>query len=122
MSHFKPVLKQFGLTEQQWRVIRVLAACGQLEASDLARRSMLLAPSLTRILQYLQRESLIIRKVHKNDQRRVLLRLSPEGERLFVEVAPEAEAVYARMEESFGRRRMEKLYELLADFYRSELK
>lgn len=117
MSHFKPMLREFGLTEQQWRVIRVLAAYGQLDASDLARRSILLAPSLTRILQFLEGERLVKRLTHQSDQRRVLLQLSPKGEALFVKVAPAAEAVYAKMEKSFGAARMEELYQLLADFY-----
>jgi homoprotocatechuate degradation regulator HpaR len=117
MSHFKPMLRQFGLTEQQWRVIRVLAAYGQLEASELAHRSMLLAPSLTRILQFLVSEGLVKRLSHKSDQRRALLQLSAKGERLFVAVAPAAEAVYAKMEAAFGTARMDELYQLLADFY-----
>lgn len=117
MAQFKPMLRDFGLTEQQWRVIRVLAAYGQMEASELARRSILLAPSLTRILQFLEGERLIKRQSHKSDQRRALLELSEKGEKLFVKVAPAAEAVYARMEKSFGSARMEELYRLLADFY-----
>ena len=117
MSHFKPMLREFGLTEQQWRVIRVLAAYGQLEASELAHRSMLLAPSLTRILQFLVSDGLVKRLSHKSDQRRALLQLSTKGERLFVAVAPAAEAVYAKMEAAFGAARMDELYQLLADFY-----
>jgi homoprotocatechuate degradation regulator HpaR len=117
MSRFKPMLREFGLTEQQWRVIRVLAAYGQLEASELAHRSMLLAPSLTRILQFLVSEGLVKRLSHQSDQRRALLQLSAKGERLFVAVAPAAEAVYAKMEATFGTARMDELYQLLADFY-----
>ena len=116
MSRFKPLIREFGLTEQQWRVIRVLAAYGQLEASELAQRCMLLAPSLTRILQFLVSEGLIKRRSHQSDQRRALLQLSAKGERLLVAAAPAAEAVYEKIEASFGTARMEELYRLLADF------
>ena len=117
MSRFRPMLRGFGLTEQQWRVIRVLAQFGQIDATELARRSLLLAPSLTRILQTLESEGLVKRLADSGDQRRAYPVLSAKGERRFAEVAPAAEAVYAHMEKAFGASRMESLYELLADFY-----
>jgi len=117
MSRFRPMLRGFGLTEQQWRVIRVLAQFGQIDATELARRSILLAPSLTRILQTLESEGLVKRLADSGDQRRAWLVLSAKGERRFAEVAPAAEAVYAHMEKAFGTSRMESLYELLAEFH-----
>jgi homoprotocatechuate degradation regulator HpaR len=104
------------LTEQQWRAVRVLAEFGRLDASELARRSFLLAPSLTRILQFLEGEGLIRRLADRGDQRRAFLVLSAKGERLFAAVAPASEAIYAQMEKAFGKSRMEALYALLADF------
>ena len=41
---FGPMLRDHGLTEQQWRVIRALAALNNVDAGELARRSFLLAP------------------------------------------------------------------------------
>lgn len=117
MSRFRPMLRGFGLTEQQWRVIRVLAEFGQIDASQLARRSILLAPSLTRILQTLESEGLVNRLADSGDQRRAWLVLSPKGQRKFAEVAPSAEAVYAHMEKAVGTSRMESLYQLLAEFH-----
>ena len=117
MSRFRPMLREFGLTEQQWRVIRVLCEFGRLDASELARRSMLLAPSLTRILQFLEGEGLVRRLADRGDQRRAFLELSPRGERLFASVAPASESIYAEMEGAFGASRMDALYTLLADFY-----
>lgn len=122
MSYFKPMLRKYGLTEQQWRVIRVLAAYGQLEASELAHRSILLAPSLTRILQFLVSEGYVDRQSHQADQRRALLQLSAKGEELFVKVAPAAEAIYVKMEKVFGTARLDTLYLLLTDFYGSVAK
>jgi homoprotocatechuate degradation regulator HpaR len=116
MARFRPMLREFGLTEQQWRVIRVLAEYGRIDASELARRSMLLAPSLTRILQFLESQGLVRRLADKGDQRRAFLELAPRGRRLFNAVAPASESIYDELEKSFGRSRMETLYGLLADF------
>lgn len=119
MSRFRPMLREFGLTEQQWRVIRVLQEYGRLDATELARRSILLGPSLTRILQFLETKNLIRRSMDDEDQRRVHLMLTAKGKRLFNVVAPQSEAIYADMEKSFGRDRMEALYRLLSDFYKT---
>ena len=46
MSRFRPMLREHGLTEQQWRVIRALADYKEIDAGELAKKSFLLAPSL----------------------------------------------------------------------------
>ena len=117
MARFRPVLREHGLTEQQWRVIRALADSEQIDASELARRSFLLAPSLTRILQFLEKEKLVERRSDSSDQRRSVLKLTAKGQNLFQCVGPDSEDRYAEIEAEFGHKRLEALYELLADFY-----
>lgn len=116
MARFRPMLRSHGLTEQQWRVIRVLAACPDIDASDLARRSLLLAPSLTRILQYLEAEKLVRRADHAHDQRRAVFALTARGEQRFAQVAPDAESLYAGIAAQFGPAKLERLFALLAEF------
>ncbi len=116
MLRFRPMLRQHGLTEQQWRVIRVLAACPNIDASGLAARSVLLAPSLTRILQHLQAQRLLKRKVDAKDQRRAVFELSARGTALFDTVAPDSEQVYGAIAQAFGADRLQTLYDLLAEF------
>ena len=119
MARFRPMLRNHGVTEQQWRVIRALAEYDRIDAGELAERSILLAPSLTRILQYLEQEKLIRRKANSNDQRRQVVELTAKGRRLFDKVGPASEALYADIEAAFGIDRLEQLYEMLADFYNS---
>jgi len=117
MSRFRPMLRQHGLTEQQWRVIRALAAYQRIDASELAKRSFLLAPSLTRILQFLERAQLIKRSSDANDQRRSVFALTNKGRRIYDEVGPDSELLYAEIEKEFGVDKLETLYKLLAEFY-----
>lgn len=117
MTRFRPMLRAFGLTEQQWRVIRVLAEYRKLDATDLARRSMLLGPSVTRILQFLESNGLISRLEDQTDQRRVVLSLTAKGRRVFDTIAPESEAIYAQIESDFGQEKMTVLYTLLSEFF-----
>jgi len=117
MSRFRPMLRNHGLTEQQWRVIRALADYRKIDASELARRSFLLAPSLTRILQHLETEGIVKRSSDANDQRRSVFVLTSRGKRIFDTVAPDSELLYAEMEAEFGARNLERLYDLLGRFY-----
>ena len=117
MSRFRPMLRRHGLTEQQWRVIRALAAYQKIDASEIARKSFLLAPSLTRILQFLERANLIKRSSDANDQRRSVFALTAKGRRIYDEVGPDSELLYAEIEKEFGVDKLETLYTLLAEFY-----
>lgn len=119
MARFRPMLRDHGLTEQQWRVVRALAALDNIDAGELARRSFLLAPSLTRILQYLESEKLVARSSDAHDQRRAVFTLTPRGKKLFSRVAPDSEALYADIEREFGVEKLKTLYQLLAEFYQS---
>ena len=51
MTPIRQMLSESGLTEQQWRVLRVLDEHGALEPSQLAKHAALLLPSQTRIVQ-----------------------------------------------------------------------
>ena len=119
MARFRPMLRDHGLTEQQWRVIRALAAVDNIDAGELARRSFLLAPSLTRILQHLESEKLVKRSSDANDQRRAVFALTTAGLKLFSVVGPDSEALYTEIEREFGVEKLEMLYDLLADFYQT---
>lgn len=117
MARFRPTLRKHGLTEQQWRVIRVLAENDSIDASEVAARSYLLAPSLTRILQFLEKAELVTRASDSSDQRRSVLTLTTKGRQVFARVGPDSERRYAEIEATFGQERLEQLYHLLADFY-----
>lgn len=119
MARFRPMLRDHGLTEQQWRVIRALSQYNHIDAGELAERSFLLAPSLTRILQHLENEGLIRRKQNAKDNRKAVVTLTAKGRRKFDKVAPHSETLYAAMEKDFGSDRLQALYGLLADFYKT---
>src|SRR3954469_8219296 len=73
MRQFRPSLRKHGLTEQQWRILRALAAVETIEVTELARVAFLLGPSLSRNLRDLEARGLIVRKLVARDQRRSML-------------------------------------------------
>lgn len=115
MAHFRPMLRKHDLTEQQWRVIRVLASEPTMDASELARRSLLLAPSLSRILAHLETKGVVGRTPDLADQRRSVLALTVAGRKKFRAVGPDSEALYGEIEARFGRKKLATLYSLLAE-------
>lgn len=115
MEEFRPLLRRFDLTEQQWRVMRVLFEAGEVEATALAGTSMILAPSLSRILSHLEARGLISRRPQQADQRRTAIALSAKGRRLFERVAPQSEAHYAAITRALGGARLAQLFELLEE-------
>ena len=62
MQRFRPMLAEFGLTEQQWRVLRALASAEEpLEVTQVAERTELLPPSVSRIVADLNEPRRLLR-------------------------------------------------------------
>jgi homoprotocatechuate degradation regulator HpaR len=115
MSHFRPILADHDVTEQQWRVLRALSEAGQLDATEVAEKAFILAPSLTRMLRSLEERGLITREKDEADGRRVLLALAPAGQAVIDEVMPDSRRVYADIDARFGARRVDALLDMLEE-------
>lgn len=113
MQRFRPHLNAHGLTDQQWRIIRALNEVDELEIVELGKVCCLHAASLSRILPKLEEDGLILRRSHKNDQRRVVVSLAAKGRRLFESLAPQSEAIYAALAREIGPQKLEQIYGLL---------
>lgn len=115
MRRFRPGLRDHGVTEQQWRVLRALAGLGTVEITALAGRTCLLPPSISRILPDLEGRGLIVRRPVAADMRRATVTLTPAGLQLIAAHAPQSERVYRAIEERFGAERLRELYRLLGE-------
>jgi homoprotocatechuate degradation regulator HpaR len=113
MRHFRASLRNHGLTEQQWRILRALASVDTIEVTELARVAFLLGPSLSRILRDLEARHLIDRKAAKADLRRGVLSISAKGLKLIEAVAPSSEAIYADISRCYGVRKLAELQDML---------
>jgi homoprotocatechuate degradation regulator HpaR len=113
MRQFRPSLRDHGLTEQQWRILRALAAIERIEVTELARVAFLLGPSLSRMLRDLEARHLIERRAAKADLRRGVVSISPKGLKLIEAVAPTSEAIYAAITRRYGARKLAELQDML---------
>jgi len=115
MVRFRPVLATHDITEQQWRVVRVLGEESPLDASEVAERACVLAPSLTRIIKALEDRKLIMRERDSGDGRRVSLTIAPAGLALIRQITPETCKIYADLEARYGHERIEQLLDMLGE-------
>jgi homoprotocatechuate degradation regulator HpaR len=113
MRQFRPSLRDHGLTEQQWRILRALTAVDAIEVTELAHVAFLLGPSLSRILRDLEARRLIERKAAKADLRRAVVSISAKGLELIEAVAPNSEAIYAAITRRYGARKLAELQDML---------
>jgi homoprotocatechuate degradation regulator HpaR len=113
MAHTRPSLREHALSDQQWRVLRVLGENGVVETGRVAREAFILGPSLTGVLTRMERDGLIRRARDPEDQRRTVVEATPKGMRLVARLSCTIEAHYEWMEKTLGKQRLGQLYELL---------
>jgi homoprotocatechuate degradation regulator HpaR len=116
MAHFRPILNHFGLTDQQWRIVRALDEHGQLEPRELCDLCQILSPSMAGMLTRMEELALIERNRVSGDQRRVLVRLAPKGEQLVSEIAPLIDQQYRQIEAVVGAQVLDELFTSLETF------
>jgi DNA-binding MarR family transcriptional regulator len=74
-----PLLEEFELTIEQWRVMSALHDEPGQPMTALAENAVLPPASLTRHVDKLVERGLVLRRIHHNDRRRVVAALSPVG-------------------------------------------
>jgi homoprotocatechuate degradation regulator HpaR len=109
MARFRPMLHEIGVTEQQWRVLRVLDEGGELDVSTVAHRAAILPPSLTRILKSLREKGLVAIRRDRDDGRRSLAALTGTGRDLILGAAPDSAMIYAEISRLYGMERLDAL-------------
>jgi homoprotocatechuate degradation regulator HpaR len=113
MRYFRPHLKEHGLTEQQWRVIRALDQYGEMEAGKIAEICCILGPSLSGVLERMERNGLIARFRISTDQRKIIVDLTPKSKDLVAGIRKEIDKQYQLLEKVVGQQSLNSLYQLL---------
>jgi len=113
MAFFRPSLNEHGLTEQQWRVIRILHQHGEVELYKLSELACILKPSMTGVLNRLIRDGYAIKRKSHEDQRRIHISLTKQGKKAFDSMKEDMENNYRRIQDQFGAEKMEELLRLL---------
>lgn len=109
MGPIRPMLAKAGVTEQQWRVLRVLGDAGPIDLKSLAESALLFGPSVTRILKDLVERGLVVRQANPRDGRGAIVSLSAKGRVLIEETADHTIRQLTIYSKKFGDRRLKNL-------------
>ncbi len=113
MAPIREMLAETGITEQQWRVLRVLAEDGPLDSSTLADRASLLFPSLTRITTAMSNKGLITQTRDNVDRRRQIIEIAEAGQKIIDDHAEQAARIVVEFKNLLGPESYEQLLDLL---------
>lgn len=113
MRRFRPVLKQHGLTEQQWRILRVLLDEDGLEPRQLCERCLISSPSITGVLMRMEEAGWIQRARMAHDQRRVTVTVTAATKKLGKSIGPLIEREYVALEKLVGVKQLQQVYDAL---------
>ena len=116
MSPIRRMLAESGLTEQQWRVLRVLSEYGPQDTTEVADRTALLLPSLSRILQTMSEKGLVIRVQDTVDRRRQTVQITKAGQKIIDDNLEEALTIVEGFKARVGAANYELLLDLLETF------
>ena len=113
MAPIREMLQQSGISEQQWRILRVVDEAGEMEQTAIAQAACLQLPSLTRILRSMEGDGLVGRKTDAADRRRTLVSVTEAGKALIARHRKRNAEIFATVEAEFGREKLDLLLDLL---------
>jgi DNA-binding MarR family transcriptional regulator len=106
------ILKQQGLTDSQYNVLRILRGAGPdgLRCTEIGERMITPDPDVTRLIGRLQKRRLVARHRDTRDRRVIHIRISPAGSAILEDLDP---VVEASGKEMFGHLTQDKLATLI---------
>ncbi|MGO3741638.1 homoprotocatechuate degradation operon regulator HpaR [Kerstersia sp.] len=113
MQFFRPSLNRHSLTEQQWRILRTLEQHGDMESHQLADLVCILKPSMTGILNRMERDGLVSKRKAEHDQRRIYVSITENGSNIYQRMTQEVEQNHKRLQQQFGKDKLDQLLALL---------
>ena len=113
LAHFRPILNEHGVTEQQWRVVRALFEQGELEPRQIGEVCRISSPSLAGVLARMDELGMVRRERMEDDQRRVRVTLTPKCRAMAAAMAPRIEAMYRALEAQLGADLVQQCYATL---------
>jgi homoprotocatechuate degradation regulator HpaR len=113
ISYFRPILNAHGITEQQWRIVRVLLEAPALEPRQIGELCAISSPSMAGVLERMEQAGYVARRRLEHDQRRVLVSLTSKSRELAASMALEIDSTYRRLEEKLGKQFSAQLHQVL---------
>lgn len=121
MGPIRDMLVDVDVTEQQWRVLRVLDESGAMDPTSIATEACLLMPSLTRMLQKLEEKGLVERKNDPLDGRKQRIDITDRARALIQSNMQTSVELSERLRTRIGAQKYEHLLDLLNELDETDL-
>lgn len=115
-SHFQPTFREYGITEQQWRILRLLDEHPNQSVVEIADECSIMRPSIVGIIARMVEMNLLVREPCKKDRRRAIVNITPEGQKMVEEILPIFEEIYRDIANFVGKEKLDQVFVLLDDF------
>lgn len=79
---YQPFLDRLGITYPQYLVLMILWEEDGVPVNDIAKRLILNTNTITPLLKRMEKDGIIKRKRSREDERKVIVQLTPKGEQL----------------------------------------
>lgn len=113
MQLFRPHLRALGLTDQQGRILRVLAEAQSIEMRELSARTCILPASLSRMIPRMHKKGIVRRWKDRVDGRRVMVSITRRGLGLLRAISRQSIEIYASVAREIGASEMRNLHRCL---------
>lgn len=116
LRELRPMLAEAGVSEPQWRILRVLIEAGPCSVQGLAEAACLQPASVSRILQSMVERALVERVQDRENRRRQVVSVTAEGQALVAGFTPVSREITDAFARRFGADRYQQLIALLNAF------
>lgn len=87
IQEYQPHLEKLGITYPQYLVLMVLWETDSIAVSEITRRLILNTNTITPVLKRMEAQGIITRQRSEEDERKVIVTLTPKGKELQIEAA-----------------------------------
>lgn len=116
---FTEVVRGYGITLPMWRVLAALNEADGQRMGELAERTSIDGSTLSRVIDAMQRQGLVVRQRHDEDQRSVTVHRTPAGAELTGKIAPAALRYETAALAGFSGPQAKLLKRMLVQLYRN---
>ncbi len=113
MPVYRELFSRYEVTEQQWRVLRVIWTSKSVTSSELSERTLLSPPSLVSIIDRLEKKGLVSRVRSVEDRRQVYVVATAMGRTLQQEMTPQVAEIHDRIAHSVSPEEWQTLQTIL---------
>ncbi|MCR9195345.1 MAG: MarR family winged helix-turn-helix transcriptional regulator [Hyphomonas sp.] len=106
--------REFELSVWQWRIIAVLGEREGLTSTEVAHRTLMDKPTVSRAAASLIERGILERHIDSDDRRRAPMRLTEEGQAIYAAVIPRALESERQLLDALSAEEAETLHRLLS--------